>query len=439
MPKLHIAQWLESTEAIGVALSVLGNLSITVGLNLQKHVHNKNQDEKSYTKIKLWWVGMILMAMGECGNFLAYGYASATVVAPLGSVSVVANAFGSHIWLKEPITQLEILGLVLAVTGSTMIVLNAPKARKATTMARLLAYAERPAFLAYLGLVVAAMVVLIVLPVRYKRRYVVFYVLMCALLGSITVCCTEGVSTALVLTGGGDNQFLQPLPYILIIIAAGTIFFQIRFLNAAMSCFGASSVVPVYYVLFTFFAISAGIILLEETEQPHWWNNVLFVCGCLVTFVGVFAITKSGGQSSGESVASVNSERNSAATMNRSLLDNDGSVSGLEKSLSEPVGLSPGSPTVAFNRRNSDINPHMLGMPTMGLLSVSFLHGWSNGNEGELLDKPVSPSRRDRRASLPESVLRPPNVECNPILAIFTRARRAKSDPMIEPIRDPEP
>ena len=38
-----------------------------------------------YIRLKLWWVGMVLMAMGETGNFLAYAYAPATVVAPLGA------------------------------------------------------------------------------------------------------------------------------------------------------------------------------------------------------------------------------------------------------------------------------------------------------------------------------------------------------------------
>lgn len=35
---------------------------------------------------------MIMMALGETGNFLAYAYAPATVVAPLGAVSVISNS-----------------------------------------------------------------------------------------------------------------------------------------------------------------------------------------------------------------------------------------------------------------------------------------------------------------------------------------------------------
>lgn len=43
-------------------------------------------EEGMYLKSKLWWLGMVLIAVGEGGNFLSYGFAPASVVAPLGTV-----------------------------------------------------------------------------------------------------------------------------------------------------------------------------------------------------------------------------------------------------------------------------------------------------------------------------------------------------------------
>ena len=37
----------------------------------------------------------------------------------------------------------------------------------------------------------------------YKKKYVVFYILICSLCGSLTVMCVKGVSTALILTLSG--------------------------------------------------------------------------------------------------------------------------------------------------------------------------------------------------------------------------------------------
>eukprot|EP00294_Goniomonas_avonlea_P017780 CAMPEP_0114573296 /NCGR_PEP_ID=MMETSP0114-20121206/18790_1 /TAXON_ID=31324 /ORGANISM="Goniomonas sp, Strain m" /LENGTH=119 /DNA_ID=CAMNT_0001760645 /DNA_START=253 /DNA_END=612 /DNA_ORIENTATION=- len=58
-----------------------------------------------------------------------------------------------------------------------------------------------------------------------------------------------------------------------------------------MISFGASEVVPVYYVLFTFCSVLAGIILFKEFREPDWWHSVLFIFGCLMTLTGVIFIT----------------------------------------------------------------------------------------------------------------------------------------------------
>ena len=41
----------------------------------------------------LWWAGVVLMAVGETGNFAAYGFAPITLIAPLGCMSVTGEPF----------------------------------------------------------------------------------------------------------------------------------------------------------------------------------------------------------------------------------------------------------------------------------------------------------------------------------------------------------
>lgn len=47
---------------------------------------DKGNWKQTYLGSKLWWAGLLLMAIGEAGNFLSYGFAPASVVAPLGTV-----------------------------------------------------------------------------------------------------------------------------------------------------------------------------------------------------------------------------------------------------------------------------------------------------------------------------------------------------------------
>jgi hypothetical protein len=57
-------------------------------------VDNRDADEKcSYLSSKLWWLGFFIMICGELGNFAAYGFAPAVLVAPLGTVSLVNERF----------------------------------------------------------------------------------------------------------------------------------------------------------------------------------------------------------------------------------------------------------------------------------------------------------------------------------------------------------
>ena len=44
----------------------------------------------------------------------------------------------------------------------------------------------------------------------YKKKYVVFYILICSLCGSLTVMCVKGVSTALILTISGTHTLPPP-------------------------------------------------------------------------------------------------------------------------------------------------------------------------------------------------------------------------------------
>jgi hypothetical protein len=46
----------------------------------------KEVEEGAYLRSRLWWLGQALITLGEGGNFLSYGFAPASVVAPLGTV-----------------------------------------------------------------------------------------------------------------------------------------------------------------------------------------------------------------------------------------------------------------------------------------------------------------------------------------------------------------
>ena len=96
-------------------------------LAAQKKYETAAGEGHAYLKSPMWWSGMIVMVFGEIFNFVAYAFADAVLVTPLGALSVVICAVLSSIFLKEKLTLFGKVGCFLCIVGSVSIVMNAPK------------------------------------------------------------------------------------------------------------------------------------------------------------------------------------------------------------------------------------------------------------------------------------------------------------------------
>jgi len=301
-----------SDYVVGITVAILGNMCISFSYQFQKLAHKRNVEKRPYTSLPLWWLGLSLMVFGEIGNFLAYGWAPATVVSPLGAASVIVNALLAHVLLKERLSKRNMLGVMLAILGAVVISLTAPKSTLNDSEQPMSlegggegSYIYRslvtPRAFVFLVCVVAAALFLgnpclhpLGVSEAFRAKYVWANCGMCGLLGAITVMGAKGVSTALGQLAGGDVHMFTSseawLTYLLVASAVVSIVGQIHFLNKAMMSFGASEVVPVYFVLFTLSTVCAGMVLYMEVDFGAAWRGVVFVMSIAVTFVGVYLI-----------------------------------------------------------------------------------------------------------------------------------------------------
>lgn len=65
---------------------------------------------------------MSVNAIGELGNLVAYGYADATTVTPIGAVGVVFSVFIATFVLREKFLPLHGGGILLIIGGVVLIV-----------------------------------------------------------------------------------------------------------------------------------------------------------------------------------------------------------------------------------------------------------------------------------------------------------------------------
>ncbi|KAL0365828.1 UNVERIFIED_CONTAM: putative magnesium transporter NIPA7 [Sesamum radiatum] len=119
----------------------------------------------------LWWIGMVTMIVGEFANFVAYMYAPAVLVTPLGALSIIVRN----------------IGCVLCIVGSTVIVIHAPGEHSISSVEEIWELAIQPAFLLYAASAAAFVLVLVLYcEPRYGQTNILVYIGICSIIGSLT-------------------------------------------------------------------------------------------------------------------------------------------------------------------------------------------------------------------------------------------------------------
>ncbi|KAI0080677.1 DUF803-domain-containing protein [Panus rudis PR-1116 ss-1] len=249
-----------------------------------------NGRETDYLKSKLWWFGFVLMNIGEVGNFISYGFAPASVVAPLGTFALIANCLFAPLMLGERLRKLDLFGIIIAIIGAVTVVLSANTSDTVLDPPGLIHAIARRTFIAYATIYIVAAIILSGLSERpIGSRFVYIDVGLCALFGGFTVLSTKAISTLLTLEW--FDIFTEWITYPVLVVLVGTGIGQIRYLNRALMRFDSKVVVPTQFVLFNLSAIVGSAILYGDFQKATFHQITTFLYGCGATFVGVFMIT----------------------------------------------------------------------------------------------------------------------------------------------------
>lgn len=270
----------------------------------QQQDGNGNERKESmsteFLRSRLWWLGLGLMTLGELGNFLSYGFAPASLVAPLGAVALLSNVIISPILLKEHFRPSDLGGIALAIVGAVTVVFSSKQNDPTLTPDQLLQAILRTEFIVYVCIVVALIALLVwASSTSWGDRYIMVDVGVCALFGGFTVLSTKGLSSFL--SQGKPWMLLRyPITYGLIVVLVGTALAQITYLNRALQRFDSREVIPTQFVMFTISAITGSAILYQDFANMDVHRLINFLFGCLTTFAGVFFLTRSKAEEEGD-------------------------------------------------------------------------------------------------------------------------------------------
>ncbi|XP_062095253.1 probable magnesium transporter NIPA6 isoform X1 [Humulus lupulus] len=235
----------------------------------------------------LWWLGMVTMIVGEILNFVAYVYAPAVLVTPLGALSIIVSAVLAHFLLKEKLQKMGMLGCLLCVVGSTMIVLHAPQELSLNSVEEIWELAIQPAFLLYTASVVALTLVLILYcSPRYGQTNIMIYIGICSVIGSLTVMSIKAIGISIKLTLEGINQLIYFQTWIFAMVAITCIITQLNYLNMALDTFNTAIVSPIYYAMFTSATILASAIMFKDYSGQSASSIASELCGLITVLSG---------------------------------------------------------------------------------------------------------------------------------------------------------
>lgn len=371
--------------AIGVALAALAAVVSNVGLNLQKWQHNRLSAEHErlvsesrssakgssspssggedalpppakpgYASERVWQLGLFLIALGSLFDFAALAFAAQSVVAPLGSLTLVSNVVVAPWLLGERRTRKDVVATAFIVCGAAMSVTFAAHESEDFSMDELLRLYTLPRFFVLAALVTAVVLALSssvvalnimrqrwlddpAAPSSYPARIGAHrfqYAALAGVVGAQSVLFSKSAAVMLVAAIQKRGYFYVHWQSYLILAGLGaTIYLQLLWLNGALILFDALYVVPVFQTFWILCSVVGGLVVYGEYRAVFTdpASSFLFPLGVLVTMAGVY--TLSGRADKG--MASQWSRRASVAGGGLSLVsasdsDSDGGGSGSE-------------------------------------------------------------------------------------------------------------
>ncbi|KAF8246167.1 DUF803-domain-containing protein [Wilcoxina mikolae CBS 423.85] len=249
----------------------------------------KGNADVSYMTSPYWWLGLTIMFFGEAGNFLAYGFAPASIVSPLGVVALISNCVVAPVMLKEPFRRRDVLGVLVSIAGAVVVVLSAEKEETKLGPDEILDAISQTAFEIYFAVTCVLILVLMQLSSRFGHKTIVIDLGLVALFGAYTVLSTKGISS--LISSSFYHIFQYPIAYLFAFVLVSTAVLQVKYINRALQRFDSTQVIPTQFVLFTISVIVGSAILYRDFETVNRERMLKFITGCSLTFVGVYLIS----------------------------------------------------------------------------------------------------------------------------------------------------
>ena len=257
----------------------------------------------SYHRQTLWRIGLFLVVLGSLADFVALIFAAQSIIAPLGSLTLVSNTVLAPLLLNEHVGTVDVLATVAIVMGSSLSVACADHRDRLYGLDELFGLFIKPRFVCY-SLFILAVIAGLYYHIRYltstsSRKHTRFcYAALAGIVGAQSVLFAKCVGTMLVDTLTGSSPlYLHLWSWVIVGLLTLSTTFQIHYLNEGLRLFTASYVVPVYQSCWVLTSCLSGMIFFGEYKgvMDQWSTGVGFPIGVIVVVAAVYVLSQRGG------------------------------------------------------------------------------------------------------------------------------------------------
>ncbi|GLD93139.1 hypothetical protein PINS_up001731 [Pythium insidiosum] len=372
----------------GFTISLVFSILNSIGINLQKL--SMSREEASEAKRgtfsqPLWVLGFGLVVLGSLLDFVAFGMAPQTLLAPLAALSLVWNMFIAPIFHKETVTRENIIATVIIFVGVTLTVIFAGHSTPAYELDDLIRLYKQPAMYAYMIFITLFLTGLLMFARHIERTHVYeggLYHIICyggvagtfggqsVLLAKSTV---ELLKSA-IWGSGGSAVLTRPAPYFIVFGLFLCLACQVHYLNGGLARFDALIVIPVYQSFWILMSVLGGIMYFEEYVSMTKMQMFMFTVGGTITILGIIFLLKTrreGGAGESGRYVELSVTPSSAWAADDSdeeeviqLKTHNKFADESESSKSKSTSVSPVSPTGAKSPRSDDVSSAIYRSPT---------------------------------------------------------------------------
>ncbi|XAR52066.1 hypothetical protein NMG60_11006919 [Bertholletia excelsa] len=322
---------------IGAFINLVGSIAINFGTNLLKLGHDERERQsglggdgtggkivlKPIIYFQTWRVGILVFALGNCLNFISFGYAAQSLLAALGSIQFVSNIAFAYFVLNKTVTVKVLVATAFIVLGNIFLVAFGNHQSPVYTPEELAEKYSNIMFLFYclILLVVVALhhsvyrrgELLLSVPGHdlkpyWKMLLPLSYAIVSGAVGSCSVLFAKSLSNLLRLSMSSGYQLHSWFTYSMLLLFLSTAGFWMARLNEGLSLFDAILIVPMFQIAWTFFSICTGFVYFQEYQVFGALRTTMFIIGMFSVFIGISLLAPDeikGGETKDSALASI--------------------------------------------------------------------------------------------------------------------------------------